>query len=142
MIRKTIFAALALSLSATVVAAPDSYQDAFELNRAMYGKGHTFVWQGKEYSTDHPEEIEAAVEANAANAAALIASAKAKNAEVAKLNFEWKLTRDIIKKAEAAAAKGEFRKALNLAAQAKYHARMGIEQYHYAQANWHLSVPE
>ncbi len=142
MIRKTVFAALALTLSATVAAEPATYQDAFELNRAMYGKGHSFVWQGKEYITDHPEEVEAAVEANAANATALIAAAKAKNAEVAKLHFEWKLTRDIIKKAQAAADKGDFRKALNLAAQAKYHARMGIQQYHYAQANWHLSVPE
>ena len=67
---------------------------------------------------------------------------KAKNKEVAELGFEWKLTGDILKKADQALADGEFQTAMDLAAQAKYHARIGIAQYHYAQKNWHLSVPQ
>jgi hypothetical protein len=90
----------------------------------------------------HEEEAEAAVKATKANAEALLAKAKAKNAEVAKLGYEWKLTRGILTNAQTAIDKGEYRKALNLAAQAKYHARMGIQQYHYAQANWYLAVPQ
>ena len=119
-----------------------SLQEAFEMNRAMYGKGYSFTWNGEQHTTDHPEEIEASTEASQANAEALLASAMAKNAEVAKLGFEWKLTGDILKNAQTAIDEGDYQQALNLAAQAKYHARIGIEQYHYAQSNWHLSVPE
>jgi hypothetical protein len=61
---------------------------------------------------------------------------------VAKVGFEWKLTKGILKDAEAAVASGDYRKALNLAAQAKYHARIGLQQHAYAEKNWHLSVPQ
>jgi hypothetical protein len=138
---KGLIIAAVLALAPTFAAA-ESFKDAFEMNRAMYGKNHTFTWQGKQYTTMHEEEAEAAVKATKANAEALLAKAKAKNAEVAKLGYEWKLTRGILTNAQTAIDKGEYRKALNLAAQAKYLARMGIQQYLCAQANWYLAVPQ
>lgn len=134
-----IIAALAL---APGLAAAESFQQAFENNRAMYGKDHVFEWNGANYHTNHEEEMEARVKPTKANAEDLLAKAKAKNKEVAELGFEWKLTRGILKDAKAAIKAGEYQKALDLAAQAKYHARIGIQQYHYAQKSWHLSVPE
>ena len=124
------------------VAMAETFDEVFEMNRAMYGKGHTFNWEGKEYSTNHQEEVEASVEATKENADALIAQAKAKNEEAAKVGFEWKLTKGIIKEAETAAVEGDYRKALDLAAQAKYHARLGLQQQIDAEKNWHLSVPQ
>ncbi|WP_372741294.1 hypothetical protein [Neptunomonas sp.] len=124
------------------VAMAETYDEAFEMNRAMYGKGHTFSWEGKEYSTNHPEEVEASVEATKENADALIAKAQLENEAAAKVGFEWKLTKGIIKDAEAASAEGDYSKALNLAAQAKYHARLGVLQQIDAEQNWHLSVPQ
>ena len=134
-----LITALAL---APALASAETFEDVFEMNRGMYGPGHTFTWEGKEYTTDHEEEREAAVDATQANAESLTAKAKAKNKEVAALGFEWKLTRDILKQAETAVQEGEYREALTLAAQAKYHARMGIRQHAYSQSHWHLSVPE
>lgn len=139
--KKSLIIAAALALAPTFAAA-ESFQEAFEMNRAMYGADHTFSWNGKQYSTTHEEEMEARVKPTKANAEALIMKAEAKNKEVAELGFEWKLTRGIIKDAKAAVTEGEYQKALDLAAQAKYHARIGIAQYHYAQKNWHLSVPQ
>ena len=139
--KKVITIAAALML-APGFATAESFQDAFEMNRAMYGKNHTFEWNGQQYSTNHEEEVEAAVAATKENALDLIAKAKAKNKEVAELGFEWKLTGGILKDAEKAAEAGEYRKALDLAAQAKYHARMGIQQHEIAQQSWHLSVPQ
>lgn len=124
------------------LASAESFQSAFESNRAMYGKNHVFEWNGSRYSTQHEEEVEAAVKATRANALDLIAKAKAKNDMAAELGFEWKLTRDIIADAEQAVEAGEYRKALDLAAQAKYHARMGIAQHAHAEKHWHLSVPQ
>ncbi len=131
----------ALAFAPTLVAA-ETLQEAFEENRAMYGKGHSFTWQGKKYTTDHPEEVEASAKPTKANAEALLASAVAKNKEVAKLGFEWKLTGGILKDAQKALDAGDYQKAMNMAAQAKYHARIGIQQHEYAQQNWHLSVPQ
>lgn len=136
-----------MTIAATLVLAPgfvaaESFQDVFEMNRAMYGKNHTFEWNGKLFSTNHEEEVEAAVAATKENALDLIAKAKAKNKEVAELGFEWKLTGGILKAAEKAVEAGEYRKALNLAAQAKYHARMGIQQHAYTEKSWYLSVPQ
>lgn len=139
--KKALIAIAALTLVPTFASA-ESFDEAFLKARAMYGKGHTFEWQGKQYAALHEEEVEADVAATAENAQMLIDKAKAKNKEVAALGFEWKLTGDIIKEAEQALADGEYRKALDLAAQAKYHARIGIQQHHYAQSNWHLSVPQ
>lgn len=139
---KKVLAVAAVLAMAPLSVSAESFQDAFESNRAMHGKNHTFEWNGKTYSTNHEEEVEAAVPATKENAMDLIAKAKAKNKEVAALGFEWKLTGGILKNAEKAAAEGDYRKALDLAAQAKYHARMGISQYEYAQKNWHLSVPQ
>ena len=136
-----------IAIVATVVFLPaaamaETFDDAFDMNRAMHGKGYTFTWSGKQYSTDHLEEVEARVAATKENAEDLIAKAKAKNAEVAKVGFEWKLTKGILKDAEAAMVSGDYRKALDLAAQAKYHARIGLQQHAYAENNWHLSVPQ
>lgn len=135
-----------LALTAVVLlpttALAESFDQAFNMNRAMYGKNHTFTWNGKSYSTNHQEEVEASVEATQANAAALVEKAKAKNAEAGAVGFEWKLTKGLIKEAEAALADGEYQKAMNLAAQAKYHARIGIQQHEYAESNWHLSIPQ
>jgi len=139
--KKGLIIAAALALAPTFAAA-ETFQETFEMNRAMYGKNHMFTWNGKEYSTNHQEEVEASVEATKANAEDLLAKAKAKNKEVAELGFEWKLTRGLLKDAKKAIDGGEYQKALDLAAQAKYHARIGIQQYHYAQKNWHLSVPQ
>lgn len=140
--KKALIAAVAALTLVPAFAAAESFNDAFNKARAMHGKGHIFEWQGNQYAAIHEEEAEANIAATANNAQLMIDKAKTKNKEVAKLGFEWKLTGDILKKAEQAKADGDFRKALDLAAQAKYHARMGIEQYHYAQSNWQLSVPQ
>ncbi|MGY8871821.1 MAG: hypothetical protein ACKVJE_15390 [Pseudomonadales bacterium] len=136
-----------IAIMATVVLLPtaaiaETFDEAFEMNRAMHGNGYTFTWSGEQFSTDHQEEVEARVDATKENAEGLIAKAKAHNAAVAKVGFEWKLTKGILKDAEAAVASGDYRKALNLAAQAKYHARIGLQQHAYAEKNWHLSVPQ
>lgn len=139
--KKGLVIAAALALAPTFVAA-ESFQEAFEMNRAMYGNDHVFEWNGGKYHTNHEEELEARVQATKTNAEDLLAKANAKNKEVAELGFEWKLTGGILKDAQAAIDEGDYQKALDLAAQAKYHARIGIDQYHYAQKNWHLSVPQ
>ncbi|MGB0466599.1 MAG: hypothetical protein ACPGF7_03580 [Pontibacterium sp.] len=135
----TMVAALALT---PAFASAESFQEVFEMNRAMYGPGHTFEWNGGKFSTNHEEEVEASVKATQANALDLIAKAVAKNKEVAALGFEWKLTGGILMDAQKAADAGDYQKAMNLAAQAKYHARIGIQQHAYAQNHWHLSVPQ
>ncbi|MFW1677186.1 hypothetical protein ACFVYJ_05315 [Pontibacter sp. JAM-7] len=119
-----------------------SFAEAFESNRAMYGRGHQFVWQGRQYTTTHPEEREAEQPATLANATVLLASAKAKNSEVAALGFEWKLTAGILQAAETALLSGDYQLAMHLAAQAKYHARMGIRQAHHANQHWLDAVPK
>lgn len=139
--KKALIIVAALTLAPTFAAA-ESFEKAYLKARAMYGQGAIFEWQGNQYAATHEEEAEANVDATEANAQMMIDKAKAKNKEVAALGFEWKLTGDILKKAEAAKEDGDYRKALDLAAQAKYHARIGIQQYHYAQSNWQLSVPE
>jgi len=138
--RKALMIA-ALTLAPTFVAA-ETFQEAFEMNRAMYGSDHVFTWNGNQYHTNHEEEMQARVEATKANAEDLLAKAIAKNKEVNELGFEWKLTAGILQDAQTAIDAGEYQKALNLAAQAKYHARIGIQQYHYAQKKWHLAVPQ
>ncbi|MBQ0756790.1 MAG: hypothetical protein KBT66_09835 [Amphritea sp.] len=139
--KKALILVAALTLVPTFVAA-ESFENAYLQARAMYGPGAVFEWNGKQYAAVHEEEAEADIAATAENARMMVDKAKAKNKEVAELGFEWKLTRGIIKDAESALTTGEYRKALDLAAQAKYHARMGIKQYHYAQSNWQLSVPQ
>jgi hypothetical protein len=128
-------------LGSSIVAA-QSFDDVFNAQRAMYGKGHTFTFAGKRYTTDHPEELEAAAEATAENAKALITSAKALHAQARALGFGWTLTKGIIKSANQAFKAGDFHKAMHLAAQAKYHGRMGIVQYHRSQKEWIKAVPQ
>jgi hypothetical protein len=131
----------ALVLGSSTVAA-QSFEDAFNAERALYGNGHTFTFEGKDYTTDHPEELEAAADATEANAKALIASAKAKRKEVIAIGYDWTLTKGILKSADKALKAGDFQKAMNLAAQAKYHARMGIAQYHSSAQQWIAIVPQ
>jgi hypothetical protein len=139
--KKTISLVAVLMMASANVAA-QSFDDAFNGQRAMYGKGHSFTFEGQTYTTDHPEEVAAAVEANADNAAELLAAAKAQHAQVVALDFDWTLTKKLLKSSAKALDAGEFRKSMNLSAQAQYHARMGIVQYHQSQAEWIMAVPE
>lgn len=138
---KKVMALCAAVLFSQAVAA-ETYQEAFDKARAMYGKGHEFQWQGKTYQTLHEEEVEAGVEASEANARQLLDKAIAANKKVAAVGFEWKLTGGLLKKSEQAITDGDYRKALDLAAQAKYHARIGLAQYEYSEANWYKAVPQ
>ena len=122
--------------------AAQSFEEVFNEQRALYGAGHSFIFAGKEYTTDHPEELEAAADANADNAKALIVSAKASHAEVKAIGFAWTLTNRIIKSAEQAFKKGNYDKAMKLAAQAKYHARMALAQYYRSEQDWINLVPQ
>ena len=139
--KKTISLVAALMMISGSVAA-QSFDDAFNAQRAMHGKGHSFTFEGQAYTTDHPEEVAAAVEASAANATKLLASATAKYAEVLAVDFGWTLTKKLLKSAKKALQAGEFRKSMNISAQAEYHSRMGIVQYHQSQAEWIMAVPE
>ncbi|MBN3564775.1 hypothetical protein [Aliamphritea spongicola] len=138
--KKVMILCAAVLFSQAVAA--ETYQEAFNKARAMYGKGHEFQWQGKTYKTLHEEEIEADVDATEANAKALLDKAIAANKKVADVGFEWKLTGGLLKKSAQAIEAGDYRKALDLAAQAKYHARIGLAQYEYAEANWYKAVPQ
>ena len=138
--KKTIYLVAALMISGVVAAHP--FNEAFNEQRAMYGKGHSFTWDGQTYITDHPEEVAAAAEANAANATKLLASAKAKYAEVMAVDFGWTLTKNLLKSSNKALEAGDFRKSMNISAQAEYHSRMGIAQYHQSQTEWIMAVPE
>jgi hypothetical protein len=139
--KKTISLVAALMMVSGVVAA-HPFNEAFNEQRAMYGKGHSFTWNGQTYITDHPEEIAAAVVANAANATALLAAAKDQYTQVLAVDFGWTLTKNLLKSAGKALETGEFRKSMDLSAQAQYHSRMGIAQYHQSQAEWIMAVPE
>jgi hypothetical protein len=139
--KKTISLVAALMMVSGVVAA-HPFNEAFNEQRAMYGKGHSFMWNGQTYITDHPEEIAAAVEANVANATALLAAAKDQYTQVLAVDFGWTLTKNLLKSAGKALETGEFRKSMDLSAQAQYHSRMGIAQYHQSQAEWIMAVPE
>ena len=139
--KKTISLVAALMMVSGVVAA-HPFNEAFNEQRAMYGKGHSFMWNGQTYITDHPEEIAAAVEANVANAPALLAAAKDQYTQVLAVDFGWTLTKKLLKSAGKALETGEFRKSMDLSAQAQYHSRMGIAQYHQSQAEWIMAVPE
>ena len=139
--KKTISLVAALMMVSGVVAA-HPFNEAFNEQRAMYGKGHSFMWNGQTYITDHPEEIAAAVVANAANATALLAAAKDQYTQVLAVDFGWTLTKKLLKSAGKALEAGEFRKSMDISAQAQYHSRMGIAQYHQSQAEWIMAVPE
>ncbi|MFT5069424.1 MAG: hypothetical protein ACI9S7_001439 [Candidatus Paceibacteria bacterium] len=139
--KKTISLVAVLMMVSGGVAA-QSFDDAFNSQRAMYGKGHSFTWDGQTYITDHPEEVAAAVEANADNAAKLLAAAKEQHAQVVALDFGWTLTKGLLKASAKSLADGDFRKSMDTSAQAQYHARMGIAQYHQSQAEWIMAVPQ
>ena len=139
--KKTISLVVMLTMASGYVAA-QSFDDAFNAQRAMYGKGHSFTFEGQSYTTDHPEEVAASVEANAENAAQLLAAAKDQHAQVVALDFDWTLTSKLLKSAAKAIAAGDYRKGMDLSAQAQYHARMGMKQYHQSQAEWVMAVPE
>lgn len=135
----TLLAALAL---APALVQAETFQEAFNHQRALYGKGHEFTFEGKTYKTYHPEEVEAMAEPNKANAEALVASAEAKRKEAAAVGYEWRFTAPLLKKAQDALAEERFQDAMNFAAQAKYQARMAVEQQAHVAASWQLAVPE
>ncbi len=139
--KKTISLVAALMMVSSGVAA-HPFNEAFNEQRAMYGKGHSFTWNGQTHITDHPEEVAAAVEANVANATKVLVTAKAKYIEVLAVDFGWTLTKGLLKSASKALEAGEFRKSMNMSAQAEYHSRMGIAQYHQSQTEWIMAVPE
>ena len=57
--KNTISLVAALMMVSGSVAA-QSFDDAFNAQRAMHGKGHSFTFEGQSYTTDHPEEVAAA----------------------------------------------------------------------------------
>ncbi len=133
---------IALFMFNSSLAFSQTYDEMFNLQRALHGKGHVFTYEGKQYTTDHPEEIEAQAVPTEANAKALLASAKDMRSQASKLSYDWTLTTGLIKKASSALKKGEFQKSMDLSAQAKYHARMSIAQYHSAKEEWINMVPK
>ncbi|GAA0687418.1 hypothetical protein GCM10009104_11880 [Marinobacterium maritimum] len=139
--KTTMMLAAVLTFSAGAVQA-ESFEQVFDQQRALYGKGHEFTYEGKTYTTDHPEEVEAMAEPSQANAEALIASAEALRVKSAEVGYEWRDPARYIEQARAAVAEGQYQQAMNLAARAKYQARMSIAQYEDAEANWQRAVPE
>jgi hypothetical protein len=139
--KKTIsLVAAFIMVSGGVAAHP--FNEAFNEQRAMYGKGHSFTWNGQTYLTDHPEEVAAAAEANATNATALLAAAKDQYAQVLAVDFGWTLTKGLLKSAGKALEAGKFQDSMNLSAQAQYHSRMGLVQYEQSQTEWIMAVPQ
>ncbi|MBV0933574.1 hypothetical protein [Marinobacterium weihaiense] len=133
--------AAALALTATLAQA-QTFEQVFNEQRALYGKGHEFTFEGQTYTTLHPEELEAMAEPNRANAQALIDSADALRAQSAEVGNEWRDPARYIKQARAALAQEQFQQAMNLAARAKYQARVSLQQYEHSRATWHNAVPE
>ncbi|MDB4002832.1 hypothetical protein OAD42_01100 [Oceanospirillaceae bacterium] len=137
---KTISLVAALMMVSGSVAA-QTFDEAFNAQRGMNGKGHSFTFEGKSYTTDHPEEVAAAAPANAANAKQLLADAKAQYAKALEVDFGWTLTKGLLSSANKALDAGEFRKSMELSARAQYHSRMGVAQYHQSQQEWLMAVP-
>ena len=133
--------AVALALPTGLVQA-ETFEEVFNQQRALYGKGHEFTFEGKTYKTFHPEEVEAMAEPNQANAEALIKGAKALQAESAAVGYEWRDVSRYIQQAEAAVGEQQFQRAMDLAARAKYQARMSIAQHKEVEASWYRAVPE
>lgn len=134
-----IAAAAAMSLSSLTLA--QSFQKTFDMNRAMYGAGHTFEWDGKTFNTNHLEEELAAKPANKANAEMLLDAARSKYKESQEVGFAWRDTSVYIKEAESALAAGEFQKSMDFSARAHLQARRGVEQFEYAEKHWIDAVP-
>ena len=134
-----IVAAAAMSLSSLTLA--QSFKEAFDMNRAMYGAGHTFEWNGKMFSTNHIEDALAAKPANKTNAEMLLSAAQAKYKESQEVGFAWRDTSVYIKEAESALAAGEFQKSMDFSARAHLQARRGVEQFEYAEKHWIDAVP-
>lgn len=134
-----IAALAALSVSSLTMA--QSFEDAFNMNRAMYGAGATFEWNGAQYSTSSIEEELSSKPANKANAEALIAAAEAKYKEAQEVGFAWRDNSKYLKEAQDALAAGEFQKAMDSAARSHLQSRRGVEQAAYAEAHWIDAVP-
>lgn len=66
---------------------------------------------------------------NKNDASAAIMAASQANKKAKKVEFEWRNTGKLIKKAKAAAKEGEFDKAVKLANKAKKQAQMAMLQY-------------
>lgn len=136
----TLIAAIA-AISASSVTLAESFEEAYLKNRAMYGAGHVFEWNGKQYSTDREEEVMAAKPATKENAMALLDAAKAKHAESQQAGFAWRDTGARLKEAEDALTAGDFQKSMDVSARAHYQARMALVQRDYAETHWIDAVP-
>ncbi|MBR9827288.1 MAG: hypothetical protein GYB41_01330 [Oceanospirillales bacterium] len=134
-----LVAALALPVGA---AQAETFEQVFNQQRALHGKGHEFTWQGETYKTFHAEELEAMAEPTQANAVALIESADALRLQSAAVGYEWRDPARYIKQAQAALAEGRFQHAMDLAARAKYQARLSLAQQKQVDASWYRAVPE
>lgn len=64
-----------------------------------------------------------------AQADSAIAAAEQKTKQAAKVNYEWRDTGDMIKKAKEAAKKGDFDTAVKLASKAEKQSTMALQQY-------------
>ena len=135
----TIAAVAALTASSLTMA--QSFQEAFDMNRAMYGAGATFEWNGKSYNTNYIEEELASKPANQANAQALFDAAKAKLAEVREAGFAWRDNVKYLKQAKEALEAGEYQKSMDLASRSHLQSRIGLEQAETAKNEWILAVP-
>jgi len=135
----TIAAVAALTASSLTMA--QSFQEAFDMNRAMYGAGATFEWNGKSYNTNYIEEELASKPANQANAQALFDAAKAKLGEVRETGFAWRDNVKYLKQAKEALEAGEYQKSMDLAARSHLQSRIGLEQAETAKNEWILAVP-
>jgi len=139
--KKIVTIAAVAALTASSLTMAQSFEEAFNMNRAMYGAGATFEWEGKSYNTSYIEEELASKPANKENAEALIAAAEAKYKEAQEVGFAWRDNSKYLKEAQDALAAGEFQKAMDLAARSHLQSRRGVEQAAYAEQNWILAVP-
>ncbi len=78
---------------------------------------------------DEAVDVAAEVAAEATEAQNAIAAAKTANKKVQSVGFAWRDTGKLIKKAEAAAKKGDSKGAMKLASKAKSEAELAYKQY-------------
>jgi len=123
-------------------AEPTAFQEAFEINRAMYGSGHVFIWQGNTFTTDHPEEREAQMPASREKAVSMMQDAQLLNQQATARGYAWSKPAELLEQAQLALQTSEYRQAMLLAARAKYQIRMSIRQAEDALEHWRDAQPK
>ncbi len=78
--------------------------------------------------------------AGAADADAAIAAAEAARKSAAEAKYEWNTTAPLIEEAKAAAAAGDFDKAVDLAAKAKFQGDAAVAQAKHENEAWKGAV--